>query len=104
MVSSRRRNFNLDESTLWSLWRPAMREIHASQARIPLRRRPDEAERGETAAIPRRGRAVARIAPDAHRRQEQIDSAIETIKALRRRAATIALDEVVSARREGRKS
>jgi antitoxin (DNA-binding transcriptional repressor) of toxin-antitoxin stability system len=104
MVSSRRRKFKLDESPLWSLWRPAMREIHASQARIPLRRRRDEAERGETAATPRRGRAVARIAPDARRWQEQVETAIETIKALRRRAGTIALDELVSARREGRNS
>ena len=81
-----------------------MREIHASQARIPLRRRPDEAERGETAAIPRRGRVGAPTASDAHRRQEQIETATETIRALRRRAGTIALDELVSARREGRKS
>jgi antitoxin (DNA-binding transcriptional repressor) of toxin-antitoxin stability system len=81
-----------------------MRENRASQAHIPLRQRLDEAERGEAAAIPRRGRAVVRIAPDARRRQEQIETAIETVKALRRRAGTVALDELVSARREGRKS
>jgi antitoxin (DNA-binding transcriptional repressor) of toxin-antitoxin stability system len=81
-----------------------MREIHAAPAHIPLRQRLDEAQRGGTAAIPRRGRAVARIAPDARRRQEQIETAIETVKALRRRAGTIVLDELVSARREGRKS
>ena len=81
-----------------------MREIHASEANASLRQRLDEAQRGETAATPRRGRAVARIAPDARRRQEQIETAIETVKALRRRAGTIALDELVSARREGRKS
>jgi len=104
IVSSRRRNFKPDDSTLWSLWRPAMREILASPAHIPLRRRLDEAQRGGTAAIPRRGRAFARIAPDARRRPERIETAIETVQALRRRAGTIALDELVSARREGRKS
>ncbi len=81
-----------------------MRENQASQAHISVRQRLDEAERGETVAIPRRGRAVARIALDARRRQEQIETAIETVKALRRRARKIALDELASARREGRKS
>ncbi len=104
IVSSWRRNFKPDESTLWSLWRPAMREIHASPVHIPLRQRLDEAERGGSAAICWRGRAVARIAPGARRRQEQIETAIETVIALRRRAGIIALDELVSARREGRKS
>jgi antitoxin (DNA-binding transcriptional repressor) of toxin-antitoxin stability system len=104
MVSSRRHKLKRDESTLWSLWRPAMRENQASQTHIALRQRLDEAQRGETAATPRRGRAVARIAPDARRRQEQIETAIETFKALRRRAGTIALDELASSGREGRKS
>ncbi len=81
-----------------------MREIHASQANAPLRQRLDAAGRVKTVAIPRSGRAVARVAPDAHRRPEQIDTAIETSEALRRRVGTIALDELVSARREGRKS
>lgn len=73
MIHSRRRKFTPDESNLWSLRRPAMHENHASQAHSPLRRRLDEAERRETAAI-------------------------------RRRGGTIALDERVSARREGRGS
>jgi hypothetical protein len=59
MIHPRRRKFTPDESTLWSLWRPAMREIHASQAHIPLRRRLDEAERGETLAIRRRAGTIA---------------------------------------------
>lgn len=81
-----------------------MREILASPAHIALRQRLDEAQRGGTAASPGRGRAFARIAPDARRRPERIETAIETVKALRRRPGTIALDELASARREGRKS
>jgi antitoxin (DNA-binding transcriptional repressor) of toxin-antitoxin stability system len=79
---------------------PAMREIHASEANTPRRQRLDAAERGETVAIPRRGRAIA---PDGRRRRAQIDAAIEILDALRLRAGTITLDELLSARRAGRK-
>ena len=57
---------------------------------------------GEAVVITPRGRAVARIVPDARLRQAEIDRAIDDIKALRRRAGTIALDELLSERHEGR--
>jgi antitoxin (DNA-binding transcriptional repressor) of toxin-antitoxin stability system len=50
------------------------------------------------------GRAIARIVPEAHQRQAEIDRAIENIKALRQRAGKITLDELLSAGHEGHKS
>ncbi|MGO9239149.1 MAG: type II toxin-antitoxin system Phd/YefM family antitoxin [Methylocella sp.] len=41
----------------------------------------DDVERGETVVITRHGRPIARIVPEAHLRQEEIDEAIEGIKA-----------------------
>ena len=78
-----------------------MREIHASEANAPASQRLDAAERAQSVALPRRGRAIARIARDARRRRAQIDAAIEILDALRPRAGTITLDELVSARRAG---
>jgi hypothetical protein len=41
--------------------------------------------------------------PEAHLRQEEIDKAIEGIKALRKRTGKITVDELLSARHEGHK-
>ena len=38
---------------------PAMREIHASEANAPASQRLDAAERAQSVALPRRGRAIA---------------------------------------------
>jgi prevent-host-death family protein len=78
-----------------------MREIQASEAKTHLPQLLDDVERGETVVITRHGRAIARIVPEAHRRQAEIDRAIESIKALRQRTGKITLDELLSARHEG---
>jgi prevent-host-death family protein len=78
-----------------------MREIQASEAKTHLPQLLDDVERGETVVITRHGRAIARIVPEAHRRQVEIDRAIESIKALRQRTGKITLDELLSARHEG---
>ena len=80
-----------------------MREIQASEAKAHLASLLDEVERGETVVITRHGKPIARIVPEAHRRQEEIDRAIENIKALRHRTGKIPLDELLSARHEGHK-
>ena len=80
-----------------------MREIQASEAKTHLPRLLDDVERGETLVITRHGRAIARIVPEARQRQDEIDKAIEGIKALRNRTGKIALDELLSARHEGHK-
>ena len=80
-----------------------MREIQASEAKTHLPQLLDDVERGETLIITRHGRAIARLVPEAERRQAEIDAAIEGIRALRQRTGKITLDELLSARHEGHK-
>ena len=80
-----------------------MREIQASDAKTHLPQLLDEVERGETLVITRHGRAIARIVPEARQRQEEIDKAIEGIKALRKRTGKLTVDEILASRHEGHK-
>ena len=80
-----------------------MREIQASQAKAHLPQLLDEVERGETLIITRHGRAIARIVPEVHKRQEEVDRAITSIRALRERNERVTIEELLSARDEGRK-
>jgi prevent-host-death family protein len=80
-----------------------MREVQASDAKTHLPRLLDDVERGETVIITRHGRAIARLVPDAHRRQAEVDRAIESIRALRKHTGRITLAELLSARHEGHK-
>ncbi len=79
-----------------------MREIQASEAKTHLPRLLDDVERGETLIITRHGRRIARIIPETGREQEQIDEALEKIRQLRRHTGTIAIEDILSARDEGR--
>ena len=81
-----------------------MREIQASEAKIHLPQLLDEVERGATVIITRHGRRIARIVPEADRRQEEVDKALEGIRELRQRTGRIAVGELLSARDEGRES
>jgi prevent-host-death family protein len=78
-----------------------MREVQASEAKAHLPQLLDEVERGETIVITRHGRPIARIVPEAERRQEEIDRAIASIEGLRRRTGKIDIEELLSARHEG---
>jgi prevent-host-death family protein len=84
-----------------------MREIQASNAKAHLSRLLDDVERGETIVITRHGRPIARIIPEARRRQEQIDRAVEQIKALGKEIARehgpISVEEIVSSVHESHK-
>lgn len=60
-----------------------------------------EIERGETVIITRHGRAIARLVPEAERRQAEIDRAIAELGELRRRVGKITLAELLTARHEG---
>jgi prevent-host-death family protein len=59
-----------------------MREIQASEAKTHLPQLLDDVERGETIVITRHGRAIARIVPEAHLRQAEVDRAIANIKSI----------------------
>ncbi len=80
-----------------------MREVQASEAKTHLPSLLDEVERGETIIITRHGRPIARIVPEADRRQAEIDAAIARIQERRARAGRVTLDELLSARHEGHK-
>jgi prevent-host-death family protein len=80
-----------------------MREIQASDAKTHLPQLLDEVERGETVIITRHGRAIARLVPEAARRQEEIEKAIDGIKAIRKCTGKISLEDLLSARHEGHK-
>ena len=84
-----------------------MREIQASEAKTHLSLLLDEVERGETIVITRRGRPIARIIPEVHRRQEEINRAIEDIKALSkeiiREHGSASIEEITSSIHEGHK-
>jgi len=62
-----------------------MREVQASEAKAHLPQLLDAVEHGETIVITRHGRAIARLVPEAQRRQEDIDRAIAGIEGLRLR-------------------
>lgn len=81
----------------------AIREIQASDAKTHLPQLLDAVERGETVRITRHGRPIARIVPETDRRQEEIDRAITTIRALRTRTGKITREEILSFRHEGHK-
>jgi prevent-host-death family protein len=80
-----------------------MREIQASEAKARLPQLLDDVERGETLIITRHGRAIARIVPEVDRRQEEVDRAIASIRALRERNKRVTVEELLSARDEGRR-
>ena len=60
-------------------------------------------ERGETLIITRHGRPIARIVPEVDRRQEEVDRALASIRELRKRTVKVSIEEILSAKEEGRK-
>lgn len=55
------------------------------------------------AHLPGAGARIARIVPGVDRQQAKIDEAMEAIRSLRRRSGRIEIDELLSARDEGRR-
>lgn len=80
-----------------------MREVQASDAKTHLLQLLDAVERGETIVITRHGRPIARLVPEAERRQAEIRAAIDAIKALRRTGPKISAEEIRALINEGRK-
>lgn len=78
-----------------------MREIQSTEATAQLSAILDAVERGETVAITRHGRRIARLVPEPAHRQERAAKAVEALRAFGQRNGPVGLDELVSARREG---
>jgi antitoxin (DNA-binding transcriptional repressor) of toxin-antitoxin stability system len=81
-----------------------MREIAASEARTHLLQLLDEVERGETLVITRHGRPVARLTRENNERRAEIAVAVAALRSRRRQASSIEVDELLSARDEGRRA
>ena len=83
------------------------REVQASAAKTHLPQLLDEVERGETIIITRRGRRIARIVPEAERRQQEISQAIDNIrklgKKIREETGEATVEEIISSIHEGHK-
>lgn len=79
-----------------------MREIQASEAKTHLPSLLDEVERGESIVITRHGRAIARLIPERDEKREDIRRAIAEMKAARKGLGKISVEELLSARDEGR--
>lgn len=78
------------------------RVIQASEAKTHFLRILDEVERGETITITRHGRTVALIVPEVERKNAEIEKAIASMRELRKRVGSMTLQEIISARDEGR--
>jgi len=79
-----------------------MREVQASEAKTHLPQLLDDVERGETILITRHGRPIARLVPEADRRQAEVDRAVANIRAMRQdKTDKLSLDEILSSRHEG---
>jgi prevent-host-death family protein len=83
------------------------REVQASEAKTHLPQLLDEVERGATIVITRHGRRIARLVPEAQRRQQEIDEALDNIRKLgrqiREETGGATVEEILAWRHEGHK-
>jgi prevent-host-death family protein len=79
-----------------------MQTIQASEAKTKFLSLLDAVERGESMIITRHGRPIARIVPEAQIDRERVERAMEEMRALRQRMGKVSLEEILSARDEGR--
>ena len=83
-----------------------MQTIQASEAKTHFLRILDDVERGESVTVTRRGKTVARIVPissNEEGRQERIERAMASILEIRKRTKPVSIEEILSARDEGRR-
>ncbi len=78
-----------------------MREVQASEAKTHLPQLLDDVEHGETIVITRHGRAIARLVPEAEKRQAEVSRSIDGILALRKRTEKVTVQEILDARHNG---
>jgi prevent-host-death family protein len=79
-----------------------MQTYQASEAKTHFLRILDDVERGESVLITRHGKPVARIQPETAIDRERVRQATEGMRALRQRIGKLSLEEILSARDEGR--
>jgi prevent-host-death family protein len=80
-----------------------MQTIQASDAKTRFLKILDDVERGESILITRHGKRVARLSPDREIDRERAKQAFANIRALRERTLPVTVEEILSARDEGRR-
>ncbi len=79
-----------------------METIRASEAKTHFLRILDRVESGETVVITRHGKVIARIMHEFAADADDLVSAVAEIRSLRKRIGNLTLEEILSARDEGR--
>ena len=79
-----------------------MREIPASEAKANLSALLDAVEQGETVAIKRHGRRIARLVPEEALRRQNVRRALADFERIRETAQPVTPDEVREWIDEGR--
>jgi prevent-host-death family protein len=79
-----------------------MKTIQASEAKTRFLSLLDDVEQGASVIITRHGKPVARLIPEATADAERIERAEKTILEIRKRTKPVSLEEILSARDEGR--
>jgi prevent-host-death family protein len=80
-----------------------MKTFQASEAKTHFLRILDEVERGETITITRHGVQVALITPHQDSKETRAKRAFANIEELRKRTLPVSVEEILSARDEGRR-
>lgn len=80
-----------------------MRTVQASEAKTHFLTILNAVERGETIAITRHGKPIARLIPDIQIDHSRIERAMKEIEALRRQVGRMSIEEIIAAKNEGRK-
>lgn len=80
-----------------------IREIQASEAKAKWAELLTDVEHGETVIVMRHGVPVARLVPEAEARRAQAAAAIARIRELAKQNGPITVEELLSARDEGRR-
>lgn len=79
-----------------------MKTVQASEAKTHFLSLLDDVERGESIVITRRGKPIARITPEHISSPERFQRARDGMRSLRQRIGTMSVEEIASARTEGR--
>ena len=79
-----------------------MKHIQASEAKAKFSELLDEVEQGETIAITRHGKVIARIAPNEDARLQRTREAIKGIMELRKHTKPVTAEEIIAWKNEGR--
>jgi prevent-host-death family protein len=79
-----------------------MQTIQASEAKTHFLRILDDVERGESIIITRHGKQVAHLIPPVEVDRERVQRAVQSILEIRKRTKPVSLQEILSARDEGR--